>query len=166
METIVPFGGVFRPALPPPGRRMDKRRRPCFTGTRAPSPPPRLRCFSRETPPPSPTRRHRLRVRSPPVAHGTRMALEVRRRFETMGVHTIAMAVLMMLLLLLLPTTKTFIGVACLSDPTRYTNQFAVRVAGGDQAGQADRVARKHGFINRGQVSVFRSFLKHFYNHR
>lgn len=50
----------------------------------------------------------------------------------------------------LLMTMATTAGVTA-----HYTNQFAVRVAGADGAhDRADRVARKHGFINRGQVSV------------
>lgn len=42
------------------------------------------------------------------------------------------------------------------ADAAHYTNQFAVRVAGaGDDRGQADRLAKKHGFVNRGQVSNY-----------
>jgi len=76
------------------------------------------------------------------------MAPGVRRRFDLISAHTVAM----LLLLLLLTMTMTVVT-AALTGATRYTNQFAVRVAGGDH-GQADRVARRHGFVNRGQVSV------------
>lgn len=50
-----------------------------------------------------------------------------------------------LLLLLLLST-------ALAADGAHFTNQFAVRVAGAGQA--ADRVAAKHGFVNRGQVGI------------
>ncbi|KAJ3596969.1 hypothetical protein NHX12_003369 [Muraenolepis orangiensis] len=41
-------------------------------------------------------------------------------------------------------------GGAAAAAPEVYTNTWAVRIAGGD--GEADRVARKHGFINHGNV--------------
>jgi len=49
-----------------------------------------------------------------------------------------------------------WLAAAEIAGAAHYTNQFAVRVAGigGDHGQQADRVAKKHGFLNRGQVSV------------
>jgi len=57
-------------------------------------------------------------------------------------------------MLLLLPVWMAAVT-ADIDAAAHYTNQFAVRVAsaGGDHGQQADRVARKHGFLNRGQVS-------------
>lgn len=89
----------------------------------------------------------RRRTRSPPVAHATTMVPNARRGYDRMG-HTAAKMFPPPMLVLLLLMVTTFVRAE------HYTNQFAVRVSGGDRDGQADRVARKHGFINRGQVSV------------
>ncbi|CAL8260437.1 unnamed protein product [Merluccius merluccius] len=40
---------------------------------------------------------------------------------------------------------------AAAAAPEVYTNTWAVRITGG--AGEADRVARKHGFVNHGNVA-------------
>lgn len=69
-------------------------------------------------------------------------------------------------MLLLLPVWLA--AAADIDAATHYTNQFAVRVAsvGGDHGLQADRVARKHGFLNRGQVSFARPFTVEFPSER
>ncbi|KAF0772946.1 proprotein convertase subtilisin/kexin type 6-like [Aphis craccivora] len=71
------------------------------------------------------------------------MAPNVHRHRRLLGL-TAAM------LLVLIP-----VWLVTVDGAAHYTNQFAVRVAGvgGDHGLQADRVARKHGFLNRGQVS-------------
>ncbi|XP_016662865.1 proprotein convertase subtilisin/kexin type 6-like [Acyrthosiphon pisum] len=62
-------------------------------------------------------------------------------------------------MLLLLPVWLAAVT-ADIDAAAHYTNQFAVRVAsvGGDHGQQADRVARKHGFLNRGQIGSLNEF--------
>ncbi|XP_027840816.2 uncharacterized protein LOC114122374 isoform X2 [Aphis gossypii] len=59
------------------------------------------------------------------------------------------------MLLLLVP-----VWLAAVDGTAHYTNQFAVRVAAvaGDHGLQADKVARKHGFLNRGQIGSLNEF--------
>lgn len=91
------------------------------------------------------------------------MAPNARRRFDPTG--STAPQPTPLLLLLLASTAAAAVASASTSAstsaaaPARYTNQFAVRVAGfgGDVHTQADALARKHGFVNRGQVSRFSS---------
>lgn len=119
-------------------------------------------------PPARRLRRRRWRQahsRSPPVAHGTTMAPNVRRRFDPTTAARLLLPLPPPPLLLLLLTTVVAATAAAAAEsssmaavPARYTNQFAVRVAGsggGDVHERADALARKHGFVNRGQVSRY-----------
>lgn len=89
----------------------------------------------------------RQTTRSPSVAHGTTMVQHT--------VHHRCRSELPPSLITLL----VIVAVAATANAEHYTNQFAVRVAavaGGaaDPGRVADRVARKHGFVNRGKVSL------------
>jgi hypothetical protein len=56
----------------------------------------------------------------------------------------------------IIPTSKNRIGFpARLEDPQHFTHQWAAHIIGGNE--EADRIARKHGFINGGEVRA------HFY---
>lgn len=58
---------------------------------------------------------------------------------------------------LLMVLVSAAVAATAVASAEHYTNQFAVRVAaadGADRGRTADRVARKHGFVNRGKVSV------------
>lgn len=106
-------------------------------------------------------RRRRARTQpSPPVAHAATMAPNVRHRRHRPGgptrpPATIAMTLAAAAVVLVLAAVACTAAVTN-SGAAHYTNQFAVRVAGaGDDRGQADRLAKKHGFVNRGQVSNY-----------
>ncbi|XP_050425333.1 neuroendocrine convertase 1-like isoform X2 [Adelges cooleyi] len=62
-------------------------------------------------------------------------------------------------MLLLLPILVLLVEQVASAVPgaNKYTNQFAVRVAG--DVGQADRLAKKHGFVNRGQIGSLDQFF-------
>ena len=61
------------------------------------------------------------------------------------GGRGVKMSLLATLLVLSLPSLAEPVGVV-----SRYSSSWAVEVEGGD--GEAERLAREHGFINRGQV--------------
>ncbi|VVC36833.1 Hypothetical protein CINCED_3A020314 [Cinara cedri] len=72
---------------------------------------------------------------------------------------TLAAAAVTVFLASVTCTVHSADAAAAASDAAHYTNQFAVRVAGaGDDRGQADRLAKKYGFVNRGQIGSLNDF--------
>lgn len=96
------------------------------------------------------TKATRLHTWSPPVAHATATVPIVRCHFHSVR-SVVAISLLPTSVMLTIIITIVLTATSVYS--AQYTNEFAVRVAGGNIK-HADRLARKHGFINRGQVSV------------